>query len=188
MASSVPARQQVGAGQHFAGQAGERHPGGFAQGNPAALAAGDGHRLDIVFKDGADAHVVVDLHDGVADGHAQILLRDGGIAQGGQLPQAGHHGLRGGPLLQQHLAACRRRAAAPMRTESAWADFAAQHVRPGGRFVLAAGDAVGGERAHQALRIAGQADGRAQLHERLVEIAGPPGSTSCAGQALDFAP
>ena len=56
--------------------------------------------------------------------------------------------------------------------------LAAHHGPPGGGLVLAAGEAIGGDGALQAKRIARRANRCAQFHDGLVEISGPAGSTS----------
>ena len=66
-------RQQPRAHQHLARQPGQRHARRFAQRNPSPLSACHRHRLHIVLKHRADAHVIIHLHDGVA--HASCAAR-----------------------------------------------------------------------------------------------------------------
>jgi len=134
--------QQAGAGEDFAGKAGEGHACGLAEGDPETATGKDGEAVDIVFKDSADAHEVVDLHDGVTDGHAEVGVGYGVVEERGQFPEAGHDGLGGGALLEEDFAA-RSAGMAAGADDERMGDFAAQHFGARNGFVLAAGFAVG---------------------------------------------
>ena len=104
------------------------------------------------------------------------------IRKGGQFPHAGHDGVVRGALFEQDFG----RGVAFSDDKSA-GDFAAGHGGAFGSLVLAKRAAFCFQWTDKALRIARRANGGAEFHDGLVEVAGAARVDECSREFLNFA-
>ncbi len=180
----VPGRglQETGAPEHLARKPGERHGRCFGKPDPALSSASVCNQGKIAGRQQVDSHGVVDLHDGVADGHDFFESGRTGGFESGQFPHAGHDGVRRGTLFEEDFGA-----GVAFADDEGARDFAAGHGSAFGCLVFAEGAAFGGPGANEALRIARRADSGAEFHDRLVEVAGPTRCDKACCELFHFA-
>ena len=104
-----------------------------------------------------------------------------GFAGGRQLPHAGHDGCVCGALLQEDFVG-----SAACSLDEGEGDLCGDAGFALGGGVFASGFAARLHRALEAERVAGKADGCAEFHHGLVEIAGALGVDELCGELLDF--
>ncbi len=153
--------------EHFPGESGERHLRSFGIarsifGRPGPLSATPG-----LFAHFVNSNDVIHLHDRVTHRESYIALDESALGKQRQFPHAGHHSVVRCTLFKQDFNAC----VAIADREKA-GDFAAGHGSAFGSFVFAKGAAFCFPWTYEALRIARCADGSAEFHDGLVEVAG----------------